>query len=292
MAGPVLLYQSNSLYFRHHASIEGKVTGRNERCPCGSGKKFKKCCMNRTTPRIVNQPPPQEVVDHAAMAIQQKLAAQQAWTARYGHVRPCIATDFHGHKCVAAGNKLYYSERWKFVADFLLDYIPNVFGKAWGDGELAKPEQEQHPLVQCRVEAIRYMNAQTPQADGTYVATTNGVLESYMAFAFNLFAIEDNSRFDDLLLERLKNKEQFQGARHEVFVEATCLRAGFSIEHENERDRTHRHAEFTAKHKATGQLLSIEAKSKHRAGVLGQPGVPQPHEKLSLRFGQLLKDAI
>jgi hypothetical protein len=88
------------------------------------------------------------------------------------------------------------------------------------------------------------------------------------------------------------HRRQFQGARHEVFVEATCLRAGFSIEHENERDGTRRHAEFTAKHKTTGQLLSIEAKSKHRAGVLGQPGVPQPHEKLSLRFGKLLNDAL
>jgi len=24
---------------------EGKKTGRNESCPCGSGKKYKKCCI-------------------------------------------------------------------------------------------------------------------------------------------------------------------------------------------------------------------------------------------------------
>ena len=25
----------------------GEKTGRNEPCPCGSGRKFKKCCLNR-----------------------------------------------------------------------------------------------------------------------------------------------------------------------------------------------------------------------------------------------------
>lgn len=27
--------------------VKGKKTGRNEPCPCGSGKKFKKCCLNK-----------------------------------------------------------------------------------------------------------------------------------------------------------------------------------------------------------------------------------------------------
>jgi uncharacterized protein YecA (UPF0149 family) len=26
---------------------EQKQVGRNDPCPCGSGKKFKKCCMNK-----------------------------------------------------------------------------------------------------------------------------------------------------------------------------------------------------------------------------------------------------
>lgn len=37
----------------HHAlglpePIVGKTTGRNWPCPCGSGKKFKKCCINKS----------------------------------------------------------------------------------------------------------------------------------------------------------------------------------------------------------------------------------------------------
>ena len=272
------------------------MTGRNDPCPCGSGKKFKKCCLNKDKLRVVSyRKPPPDVVSAGLLQIQKKMQAQQEWTRQYGHVRPCITMDFAGRKFVAAGPRLYWSSQehpWKYIPDFLQDYIPNVFGREWGEAELAKPEHERHPLVQWRVEALKYMQQQPRQPNGDYVATPNGFLAAYMAFAFNLFAIEDNSRFDDDLLQRLKNKQQFQGARHEVFVEATCLRAGFSIEHENERDGSSRHAEFTAKHKATVQLVSIEAKSKHREGVLGQPGSPQPYEKLSLRFGKLLNDAI
>ncbi len=33
---------------------EGKKIGRNDPCPCGSGKKYKKCCMNAETPRPVD----------------------------------------------------------------------------------------------------------------------------------------------------------------------------------------------------------------------------------------------
>ena len=86
----------------------------------------------------------------------------------------------------------------------------------------------------------------------------------YFTFAYDLFTVQDNGRLDARLIERLKNCDQFQGARHELFAEATCLRAGFSIEHEDETDGLTRHAEFTATHKASGQRVSVEAKSKHR----------------------------
>jgi hypothetical protein len=73
-------------------------------------------------------------------------------------------------------------------------------------------------------------------------------------------------------------------------VEATCLRAGFSVIRENERDGTRRHVEFMAVHKETGQHVLVEAKSRHRAGVLGQPGVPSADP--DVRFNRLINDAV
>jgi hypothetical protein len=198
--------------------------------------------------------------------------------------------DNWGKKFVAVRNRLAYSETWKFIPDFLLDYVPHVFGREWWDAEVTKPEKERHPLFQWRVGCLRHK--QTALDDGKKrIVVPDGMTGAYLSFAFNLFAIEDNSRLDDLLLRRLKHTEQFQGALHEVFAEATCLRAGFTIEREDERDPTTRHAEFTATHKATGEQFSVEAKSKHRPGVLGQAGVAEPHEKLRLTYGRLINDA-
>jgi hypothetical protein len=115
---------------------------------------------------------------------------------------------------------------------------------------------------------------------------------AYLTFAYDLYVVEHNARLDGRLLERLKLADQFQGARHELFAEATCLRAGFEIEHEDETDPSRRHAEFTATHTATGQKVSVEAKSKHRPGVLGQAGLPEGANDVNLRFGKLLNDAV
>jgi hypothetical protein len=44
-------------------------TGRNEPRPCGSGKKFKKCCIDKPTPqarRVMTEPPPEMMRRHEA----------------------------------------------------------------------------------------------------------------------------------------------------------------------------------------------------------------------------------
>jgi hypothetical protein len=74
-----------------------------------------------------------------------------------------------------------------------------------------------------------------------------------------------------------------------VFAQATCLRAGFSIIRENEKDRTRKHVEFIAIHKATGQHVLVEAKSRHRAGVMGQPGTTTSPD---IKFRRLVNDAV
>ena len=260
--------------------------GRNDLCPCGNGKKYKKCHGASSAPQQVQSQPersfslcvhpantvPPEVLAKA-MAIQREhREREQERTRRFGLVRPEIAVDYHGYKFVAIGNILLYmpSERCRFLTDVLLAYVPQLFGREWFEQEVAKPRLP----------------------DGSFGAPPTGPLLAYITFAYDLYVVAHNARLDKRLIERLKQMEQFQGARHELFAEATCLRAGFKIEHENEDDRSSRHAEFTATHVATGQPISVEAKSKHRPGVLGQTGVREPSDAVNLRFGYLLNDAV
>jgi hypothetical protein len=241
----------------------------------------------------MNSVPP-EVYAKAMADIRERERQEQERFRQYGLVRPEIAAEYHGYKFVAIGNTLLYKpkEKCRFLTDVLLDYVPHLFGKEWFEKEIAKAPEERHPVMQWRIKGMNYMNAQPRLPDGSYAAMPTGPLLAYLTFAYDLYVVAHNARLDQRLVDRLKQKDQFQGARHELFAEATCLRAGFQIEHENEEDRSSRHAEFTATHLATGQTISVEAKSKHRPGVLGQPGVPEPSDDLSLRFGYLLRDAV
>ena len=215
---------------------------------------------------------------------------EQERIGRFGHVRPELSGNFHGYKFVAIGGNLMYmpAEKCKFFTDVLIARIPLVFGRDWFEQEVAKQPDERHPLMQWRAKGMNYMNAQPQLPDGTYCATPTGPLLAYLTFAYDLYIVEHNARLDSRLLDRLKLHDQFQGARHELFAEATCLRAGFQIEHEDETDPSRRHVEFTARHKSTGQQISVEAKSKSRPGILGQTGERQADDALNLRFGKLL----
>lgn len=298
-----------------------KKFGRNEPCPCGSGKKFKKCHGAPHQPRspiqltgnysvhqiargadgTISEPIPVSR-DAVPDAVLQKMMAEmreherqaQERTRRYGLVRPEIAADFHGYKFVAIGNIMLSmpSERCRFLTDVLLAYVPQLFGKEWFEQEIAKPPDERHPVMQWRVKGMNYFNAQPRLPDGSYGAVPTGPLLAYLTFAYDLYVVAHNARLDTRIVERLKQKDQFQGARHELFAEATCLRAGFKIEHENQDDRKSRHAEFTATHLSTGQKLSVEAKSKHRPGVMAQTGSRESIDSVNLRFGYLLNDAV
>ena len=55
-------------------------------------------------------------------------------------------------------------------------------------------------------------------------------MAAYFVFAYDLWVVNDTGRLDRRFLERLKNRDQFQGARHELFAEATCIRGNFAVD--------------------------------------------------------------
>jgi hypothetical protein len=286
--------------------------GRNDPCNCGSGLKFKKCCLPKviSPPRervapaampqrimaskdgIVWSEAPPELREKATKIFEEKQRKENERVARFGQIRPQMSVVHQGQRMVTVRNRIYYKEaaKWKYFPDFLRDYVPEVLGVEWCKQEAAKPEAERHPIITWRAEGAKYMNAQPAQPDGSRVALPCGALAAYTCFAYDLYVVADNGGLDDELIKRLKNPVQFQGARHELFAEATCYRAGFTVQHENEKDISKRHTEFTATHNATGQKLSVEAKSRHREGVLGRPGIPA--EKPSFTFARLINDAV
>lgn len=284
----------------NRANTKVPKIGRNDHCLCGSGLKFKRCCLVRAKlpqPRMMASKDglswgevPLGLREKAAAFFAEKNRKEQERVRRFGHVRPQISTVAFGQRMVAVGSRLYRSDKWKFFPDFLRDYVVEILGVDWCEAEAAKPEQQQHPVIRWRAQAARYMNKQPAQPDGSRVSLPSGAFAAFNCFAYDMYVVDDNGGIDSDWLQRLKNREMFQGARHELFAEATCYRAGFKVEHEDEKDGRTKHAEFTARHVLTGQVLSIEAKSRYRQGVLGVPGTPEA--KPNFRLGPLINSAV
>ncbi len=230
--------------------------GRNDPCICGSGKKYKKCCLNSTS--IPTQPIPSEVKHEfeKIQAIQEQIRKQQ------GLGRPIISEMFQGYRFVATWSRIHYSKKWKTFHDFLFDYIKTVLDKEWGDAELKKEEIDQHPIIQWYVKSCRYMQGQKEPDKEIQSTPMIGAVSALLSLSYNLFLLEHNLNVQDRMIQRLKNKQQFQGALYETYVYAIFIRAGFDIELEDETDSDSSHCEFVAIAPETREKYSVEAKAR------------------------------
>lgn len=266
--------------------------GRNDPCPCGSGKKFKQCCLPKRDSAESPGSSPRYISEDVLRAAEKRMAEERERRARFGEVRPVIQTDHKGHKFVAVGSELLCSTRWRTFPDFLADYIKRVLDPAWGKAELNKPVEERHQIMKWYDGMCRYQHTQQPGPDGLYGTVPNGPMRAYLLLAYDLYTLRHHSALQNVVVRRLKHKDQFQGARHELFAATTCIRAGCDIEYEDEGDSSRKHPELIATHRATGQMFAVEAKSRHRPGVLGHPGEPQSPDELRAGIERLLQNAL
>jgi hypothetical protein len=184
--------------------------GRNDPCPCNSGKKYKKCHGGSTTfpaPLPVRPPAaPQfrvtKIESHPIPPdIAGKFAEQQRkdleFTRQFGHVRPPIAMDVNGYKLVIAGGGIVWqpSDKAKYFTDILLNFFQNVFGREWSEAEFAKPRGERHPVIELRYKALSYMNKQERTPNGIYISQMTGPMQAYFGFAYDLWVVNDSASY-------------------------------------------------------------------------------------------------
>ncbi len=97
-------------------------------------------------------------------------------------------------------------------------------------------------------------------------APMTSLCAAYLGLAYNLYLIShNNGKIHDLLIHRLKNRENFFGAYYETVAAGIMIKAGFDLELEDEADSSTSHCEFTATHRASNQKFSVEAKYKETA---------------------------
>ncbi|MCH7921353.1 MAG: hypothetical protein IIC50_25720, partial [Planctomycetes bacterium] len=136
-------------------------------------------------------------------------------TQQQGLGRPIISTDHAGYRVVAVGNKIRYSKKWKYFADFLSDYLKEILDPEWGNAEIKKPLADRHPILQLYNSYCTFQRSVEARPDGTWTAIATGVVHCYLGLAYNLYLLDHNAELQERLITRLKDPKR-RTPRHSI----------------------------------------------------------------------------
>lgn len=258
--------------------IKRNKISRNSKCPCNSGKKYKHCHGPLADTHKISSPP-KEKEELKALEIQKKL--------QQGLGRPIISAEQDDYRFVAVANKVHRG-KWITFHDFLCDYIKICMGSKWGNDQLEKPEKDQHPLIKLYKIICDYQKSFIKTPGIVQSAPFTGAASAYTWLSYNLYLIAHNVTLQESLINRLRNTKQFPGAYYETYVAAVFIKAGFTLEFEDESDKSTSHCEFTATHKQSGKKYSVEAKLRHRKSLF----CPDASSSSAMRIGTPLHKAL
>jgi hypothetical protein len=177
---------------------------------------------------------------------------------------------WHGKRFRIIWNRLYWFPPDQTFHQFLDYLLVHTLNGEWLRKQSSLTAAEQHVVVRWRTALLDLVRTAPTTPDGGWVRT--GPIQAYLSLAYDLYWLQIVNKLPRSLRSRLRNKEAFQGARYEVLVAAAFARAGFGVELLDESIKAAKHCEFIATHKKTGSMVYVEAKSRHRHGVLHQPG--------------------
>lgn len=237
-------------------------TGRNEPCPCGSGIKFKRCCIDKRKPqaRRTTTSVPSEMMQRAQEMLRLREAAENVRQQQQGHGKPILSWTDHGYRLVAVGKTIHYAQNWLVFPDFLLEFMKKTLGREWGTRE---KEKGSHPVFRW-LEKFQKHSDSLPKEGKLKSGQMMGYLACWLHLGYALYLIGHNDGLPKPLLKRLRNPATFMPAYHEAIVGAALAVAGFEISNAETKATSTPTPEFRAKSKTTGTIYEVEAKRKER----------------------------
>ena len=264
--------------------------GRNAPCSCGSGLKFKKCCGNREPIKTSSQEYDQLIKDPRFAPI---INARREGHYQTGF-RPVPSVMFQNMRVRFVGSRVYFRPSKETFQEFLIYVLQSTLGKEWHDVQRTLPFAEQHqifkwfrPLTTFKKSLINNPRFRDGQHYGDL---PTGEVFAVTALAYDLFYLLQIGPLPDDLLTRLKDRNEFQGARYEIAVAAILVRAGCIPTFLHEKSRSHH--DINAKDLKTGIVIAVEAKSRHRPGALGFPGEPDLDRAIRGDVERLINEAL
>lgn len=235
---------------------------KNSRCICGSGKLYRKCCRSKQLPK--------GFIEKVRKIFGDRGNEEKQFIEDFGHVRPPMGLKTQGTAFVAIGGTIYKQSRpgnYTYL-HAIHDHALKFFGTPMLEEEEKKPFEHRHPALKWMELSVTHTNR--PKTSTAAVGGI-GAGAAWHRLAYDLYTIRDNAKLEAEMKIRLLDPTRFQAARHELYVAALCIAAGFELQFEDESDGNKTHPEFIGTDKFSNAQIAVEAKSRHRKGVKGFP---------------------
>lgn len=259
----------------------------HRRCLCGSKKKYRNCCGKQKAVSFHDLP--KETQDLVPKTQQKYQLATQYHKNRLGHTPAIVSVIFQGRRIVGLGGSWVQSDNpdrdWNDPAEFLISHLKTTLGNQWFDDEFKKDRKDRHLILNWAADSSYEILDVTQPLD---LRKLNGSALAYLHLAYDLFVLHNAGHVTDKLVSRLKSKQGFNGARYELFVLATMIRAGFKIEPFDETLGAGKVTECKATHIGTGAVVQVEAKTRNVKYVLGA----EEGKSKSVRLYDKLREAV
>lgn len=194
------------------------------------------------------------------------------------------------------GDSIFWSvAKRRTFHEGLIENLDVTLGGDWLDAQSKLPLDERHFIYECFNETDAFLKSETlnqrKEGEDLYSVAPNGYVQSLITLAFDVYLLQNRDVLDSKLLNRLKIKDQYQGARYELSVASTFIKAGWTIEWCRDKKGVSI-PEFIATSTDSKYKMAVEAKSKHRDGILHKKGAfdPTNAEKGSMLY--LFKEAL
>src|ERR1700722_16983213 len=246
-------------------------------CPCGSGKRYKHCQGELELEGIAlgsfhKGMPTVEQFRKMVKAVDESSANRLRQRALFGETGLSNSVEFGGRRMVAVGGTIFEIDPKFAPINFMGNYLTqDAMGNDWCIETFKDTGPGAHPISLWYRDLMLWMN-QHHEGGGLVKGKLSGPVKAWFQLAYDVWILSHHQLLSPLI-ERLKDRTQFQGARYELTTYALFVRAGFELRPEDERDIEQKHVEFIAHHRESGEQVAVEAKSRHRQGVLSFTGV-------------------
>ncbi len=208
-------------------------------------------------------------------------------------MKPVINIIFKGHRIVGVGSTIFWIPPKETFHEFLIRFLKKTIGSWWYKKEIEKLEPQRHVIAKWYIEYCEWQKQNTTnenKIEGGWSALPSGGTWALLTLAYDLYCLSHCMCLPKDLVERLRDINQFQGARYEIAVAATFARADYKIGYLKIKDD--KSCEFIAIHKEREEKIGVEVKSRHRPGVLHHNGERQSIDEVKSGISRLLNQAI